>query len=275
VKLTAPCWTRCIYRYPPLANQIWINWRASLPGNIKASTSINIPRGWNKIPHIANDIIKVYPFCMTNNGTSIKRIGNLEHLHLYCTAPILVDTRTHCHQKIEESIYAIYNYASLHEYKLSFSDCHRKTNLQENLENTAVKVEKKQRYVVKNSQLILETRTNNKAIIRENSITIAVHLSRLPVEKIQDYNNYPLSYKLGFIHSIPEEDFDMVTATITDVGFMGLFPKQLLQILAKYANDIKKSNQDNDEFISLIDNLVTAFIYRPITMQKSYSNFSY
>ena len=33
-------------------------------------------------------------------------------------------------------------------------------------------------------------------------------------------------------------------------------------------NDIKKSNQDNDEFISLIDNLVTAFIYRPITIQK-------
>jgi hypothetical protein len=128
---------------------------------------------------------------------------------------------------------------------------------------------------VKNSQLILEARTNNKAIIRENSITIAVHLSRLPVEKIQDYNNYPLSYKLGFIHSIPEEAFNMVTATITDVGFMGLFSKQLLQIVAKYANDIKKSNQDNDKFISLIDNLVTAFIYRPITMQKSYSNFSY
>jgi len=268
VKLTAPCWTRCIYRYPPLANQIWINWRASLPENIKASTPINIPRGWNKYPHIANYIIKACPFCKTNNSTSIKRIGNLEHLQLYCTAPILLGTRTHCHQKIEVAIYALYNYASFREYKVLLGDCHHKTTPQENLENTAVEVEKTQRYVVNNSQLILEARTNNKAILQENSITIAVLLNRLPAEKPQDYNNYPLSYKLGFIHSIPEEDFDMVTATITDVGFMGMFPKQLLHILAKCVNDIKKSNQDNDEFISLIDNLVTAFIYRPIMMQK-------
>jgi hypothetical protein len=140
----------------------------------------------------------------------------------------LVDTRTHCHQQIEEAIYALYNYASFHEYKVSFSDCHRKTTLQENLENIAVEVEKTQRYVVKNSKLILEARTNNKAILRENSITIAVLLNRSPAEKLQDYNNYPLPYKLGFIHSIPEEDFDMATATITDVGFMGLFPKQLI-----------------------------------------------
>jgi hypothetical protein len=23
VKMTAPCWTRCLYRYPPLVNQTW------------------------------------------------------------------------------------------------------------------------------------------------------------------------------------------------------------------------------------------------------------
>ncbi len=27
LKLTAPCWTRCVYRFPPLANQIWTCWR--------------------------------------------------------------------------------------------------------------------------------------------------------------------------------------------------------------------------------------------------------
>ncbi len=61
---------------------------------------------------------------------------------------------------------------------------------------------------------------------------------------------------------------DIASTTIADVSFLGFFPKKLLQILQKYANEIKRFNQDSGDFISLIDNLVTAFIYRPITLQK-------
>jgi len=60
----------------------------------------------------------------------------------------------------------------------------------------------------------------------------------------------------------------MALSTIMDVGFIVLFPKPLLPILNQYAKDIRKSDQENDEFLSLINNLVTAFLYRPITIQK-------
>ncbi len=75
-------------------------------------------------------------------------------------------------------------------------------------------------------------------------------------------------FQLGFIHSIPENEFDISSATITDVGFLGLFPKPLLQILNQYTRNIEKDNQagsETSEFKILIDKLITAFIYRPIT----------
>jgi L-lactate utilization protein LutC len=43
VKQIAPCWTRSIYCYPPLANQIWKHWRDSLNETIKLNTPSNIP----------------------------------------------------------------------------------------------------------------------------------------------------------------------------------------------------------------------------------------
>jgi hypothetical protein len=48
-----------------------------------------------------------------------------------------------------------------------------------------------------------------------------------------------LSIHLGFIHAIPEEDFDISTATVLDVGFLGIFPKLLFQTLCNYCNEIK------------------------------------
>jgi hypothetical protein len=73
---------------------------------------------------------------------------------------------------------------------------------------------------------------------------------------------------LGFIHSIPEEDFDVSSATITDVGSTVLFPKSILQKLYQYAQEIERFQQDKGDFMLLIDNLITAFIYRLITIQK-------
>jgi hypothetical protein len=46
---------------------------------------------------------------------------------------------------------------------------------------------------------------------------------------------YPLAFRIGFIHLIPEKDFDLTQVTITNVGYLGLFPKAILQALAQYA----------------------------------------
>jgi len=267
VKQVAPSWTRCIYRYPSLANHIWKQWRTNLEESLKEDKPENIPRGWEKIPAIANDIIKACPFCQNNDVQ--KKIGNMEHLHLYCTACHLMDARSHCHQKIEKAIVDLYNFASMREFGIPFMSNSRKSTLQENLESIATNLEKQERVIVRNSHLITEARTTNIAILGRNSIRIAVLLNLLPPDKLQDYDKYPLAFRLGFIHSIAEKDFDIATASITDVGYLGLFPKPILQTLYQYARDIKKFNQDNDEFIDLIDKLITAFLYRPITMQKT------
>jgi len=89
VKLTAPCWTRCIYRYPPLANQIWNQWRSELPESRQLITPAKLPKGWQKRPYIANNVIKSCPFCMNEENNLGKKNGNLEYLHLYCNSPIL------------------------------------------------------------------------------------------------------------------------------------------------------------------------------------------
>jgi hypothetical protein len=93
LKQTAPCWTRCIYHYPPLAGLIWIRWRSSLSEENMMNVSINLPKGWQNNPHIADLIIKACPFCPSSRHSIDidKKIGNLEHLHLYCTSPIISD----------------------------------------------------------------------------------------------------------------------------------------------------------------------------------------
>jgi len=50
IQLVAPCWTRCIYRFPPLANLIWKSWYRNLPPDLQATTSSELPRGWQKNP---------------------------------------------------------------------------------------------------------------------------------------------------------------------------------------------------------------------------------
>jgi hypothetical protein len=73
---------------------------------------------------------------------------------------------------------------------------------------------------------------------------------------------------VGFIHLINENEFAISAATILDVGFLGLFPKAILQHLYKYANGMEKVNQDEENYMSLVNDLITAFIYQPIVMQK-------
>jgi hypothetical protein len=165
----------------------------------------------------------------------------MEHLHMYCTSPILIKAREYCHKKIEGALYDLYNFASIHEYELTLEAAPRKTTLQEKLENVAISVEKQERLVVRNSHTKMETRETNVAILRKQALMEAVMLNKLPATKLIDYRNFPLASRLGILHCIPEESFDMATATITDAGFMGLFPKSFMQILATYTQEPKQS----------------------------------
>jgi hypothetical protein len=118
-KMSALSWTRCLYRQPSLAEQIWIHWGAHLQVNNPALIATTLPAKWQKNAYIANNVIKACPFCDAVNNNSDRISGNLEHLHLYCSATYLVAARSHCNQKIEDAIVNLYNYASLREYNTS------------------------------------------------------------------------------------------------------------------------------------------------------------
>jgi hypothetical protein len=259
-KQTAPCWMRSIYRYPPFANQIWQYWRAKLPQEAKINTPVDISKGRQKMTHVSDEIIKACPLCDTTNDGTNKRSSNLEHLHLYCNTQTLIKARFYCHQKIENAICELHKYASVREYGTSFHENSRTSRLQEELEKTALVLERHERPIVQNSQVLMDSRDSNAAILARHSLNIAVLLNRICSSKICDYDSSPLAHRLGFIHSLPESDFDVASATITDVGFLGLFPKSLLQILYQYAREVDKSGHSKDEFKTLVNKLGTVFM---------------
>jgi len=231
---------------------------------------MDIPPRWQKNSIIATNIIKACPFCESLDNNGNRRSGNIEHLHLYCPSPILKNTRTHCYQKLEEALYNLYNYASIREYNISVKHAPRKSTLQERMEQAAVSAEFSPRTIVSGVKLTTEARNNNIAILSETSVDREIFLGNLPQDKIQEYRLYPLVHRLGILHSIPEQRFKCEHATIIDVGFLGLFPKAVLLVMHQYAKDIEKTSHegDNTELLSLMHQLITAFVYRPIIIQR-------
>jgi len=128
IKLTAPCWSRCIYWYLSLTKQIWGHWRTIIPNELVANIPANIPKTWQRISQISDKVVKICPFCnMYVNG---ERISHIEHLHLYCKSSLLVNARSRCHQKIERAIYNLYHFASLRKFGISFQQNSHITMLQ-------------------------------------------------------------------------------------------------------------------------------------------------
>ena len=104
--------------------------------------------------------------------------------------------------------------------------------------NTAKEMELVERPVIRSSHMFYEKRNSNSVIKSSQNVQALVLLKKLPQLKLE-YNAFPLSIHLGFICAIPEEDFDISTATVLDVGFLGIFPKLLFQTLCNYCNEIK------------------------------------
>ena len=268
LKMTAVCMTRCIYRYPPLVNQIWGRWRdTQTEKDYYDQLPLSAPKDWQKRTGICNYVIKACPFCSSSNSVDNKK-GNLEHLHIYCPSKHLMKVRSHCNGKIEEALFEIYNAASMRQYHRPFDATGRSTLLQEKLLLAAKEAELQERLILKDSQVVAQMRTGNIAIRSRADILMDIFLRKLPDTKLTEYDTFPLSSQIGFIHALPEQELVMSTATVTDVGFLGLFPKKVFQVLKAYAAELEQSYEDVAAFLALQDRLFCAFIYRPIALQK-------
>jgi hypothetical protein len=133
--------------------QIRFGITGELPQETRTSTPVDIPKGWHKMSHTSDEIIKACPFCDRTNEGANKRSGNLEHLHLYCNSQTLIKARFHCHQKIENAICKLYEYASIREYDTSFHENPRTSRLQEELGKAALALERHERPIVQNSKV--------------------------------------------------------------------------------------------------------------------------
>ncbi len=65
-----------------------------------------------------------------------------------------------------------------------------------------------------------------------------VLLHKISPSKLEEYDKYPLTSRLGFIHAIPEDEFDVALATITDEGLLGFSPKLIFQALQRHDTEI-------------------------------------
>jgi hypothetical protein len=144
----------------------------------------------------------------------------------------------------------------------------RTSSLQESLEDTVKKLELEERPILRQSKLLLESRATNRCILSQNAANLAAVMNRISPHQLEEFNTYPLAHQLGFLHIIPERDFDINSATILDVNFLGLFPKCILQKLYHYARQVEAANDDNEYFMKCVNDLITAYIYRPIVIQK-------
>jgi hypothetical protein len=188
---------------------------------------------------------------------------------MYCPSKNLRRVREYCNRKIENALHELYCFSSLRESNCLPHEHNRTCTLQEHLAAAAKEAELQERPTVQSSNIVYETRPTNIAIKSRHEITLLVLLQKLPEEKIDEFDRFPYASQLGFLQAIPECDFNIATATITDVGFLGLFPKKIFQELRRYAKKVEKDTPTaSSEFQTLFDRLIDAFVLRPVTIQK-------
>jgi len=188
---------------------------------------------------------------------------------MYCPSKHLHQVRTYCNQKIEDALQNLYNFSLLRDGGNQAPLLRRMSTLQERMICAAKSAELQERPTVQGSKIIHATRPTNIAIKSRQEVELLVHLHKLPRSKLIEHDRFPLASQLGFIQAIPEADYDIASATITDVGFLGLFPIKIFQELRRYAKEVEHCTPaESTEFLHLFDQLICSFIYRPITIQK-------
>jgi hypothetical protein len=168
-------------------------------------------------------------------------------------------------------LYNLYNFATQFEYGCSIIESTRNTNLQDKMVEAAKLAEIQERPVVQGSQLLSEQRQEHIAIKSKREVQLSTILFKLPEKKLQEYEDFPFTAQLGFIHAIPEDTFDIATATVVDVCFLGIMPKTIFEAMRKYGHNIDshKTSETYQEFQALVDKLIYAIVYCPVTIQKT------
>ena len=88
---------------------------------------------------------------------------------------------------------------------------------------------------------------------------------------MEEYNRWQLSHRAGLIHSIPEMNFDLGSATIFDVVYLGLFPKAVLTPIYKFQSKLPNNGANEKtqlELQLLVNAVITSIVWRPLIMQK-------
>ncbi len=68
MKMTAPCWTQSLYRYPPLIKQMWLHWKKSNQvSSNDSNVTTSLPKNWKDNQVIRDNIIKACPWCFQEN----------------------------------------------------------------------------------------------------------------------------------------------------------------------------------------------------------------
>jgi hypothetical protein len=124
--------------------------------------------------------------------------------------------------------------------------------------------------IIWSSQIIHERRDLNQAIKAHHDVQLLVLLCKLPPTKLDEYEQFPLLAQFEFIHAIPEDAFNIASATVVDIFFLGLFPKKIFQPTQQYGNKVKRHDQTGGdvEYHTLVNDLIHAFAYHLIAIQK-------
>jgi len=265
-KQTAPCWTRAIYTSMTLAPLVWQRYYLTLNAEDRLATHEHLPKDWRADPLVAAEIMRC-PFC-----TSIYE-GDLEHLHLFCTTPILQQLREQCYERIENALHNLYSFDHQNERTSTEhinSSASSVSRLQSALEKNARKQELVERPIVLKKQVIMESRPINTAILTEFELRLAIQTQRASQWKLEEYLQYPLSHRCGLIHCLEEANLNLARATICDISYLGAIPKTAMQILHCFRpNNSTEHHHIQDEYWHLVKKLTSAVLWRPTIIQKA------
>ena len=272
IRNTAPCHTRKIYTNSDLASNIYRRYYLHLSEEEKENNLTHLDSQWQS-NQATVAVIKKCPFCDKACP------GNLTHLHLYCRNDLLINARHFCYDQIENAMEKIYKLAATEEQRTNKGNCqinspYYRTNLQEAIETTARTTECHVRPICignKTSNIVHEARHTNKAILLLREIQLGMAQQQLQPEKLDEYNKWPLSHRAGLIHSIAEEKFDLGSATIFDVVYLGLVPKAILQPIYKFQSKLPHNGAQENSIMEMqahVNMLITSLVWRPLIVQK-------